>query len=217
MNRKPEITWLDAESYEKTPVKLEELKSFDGIIVPGGFGKRGVDGKIMAINFVRENNIPFLGLCYGLQLAVIEFARNVCKLKEAHTTEIEPDTSQPVICTMAEQMANIAGKKMGGTMRLGAYDCKLAAESLSRKLYGEEKISERHRHRYEVNNSYRSVLIKKGMLIAGENLKQKLVEIIELPQHKFFVGTQFHPEFKSRPLNPHPLFKGFIKAATSSV
>ncbi|MBI2676900.1 MAG: CTP synthase [Candidatus Yanofskybacteria bacterium] len=213
LNRKPEITWLDAESYEKEPVKLSELKEFDGVIVPGGFGKRGVEGKIMAINYVRENNIPFLGLCYGLQLAVVEFARNVCKLKEANTTEIEPDTSQPVICTMAEQMANIAGKKMGGTMRLGAYGCKLAEGSLSRKLYSEEKISERHRHRYEVNNRYRSVLIKKGMLIAGENTKQKLVEIIEIPQNKFFVATQFHPELKSRPLNPHPLFLGLIKAS----
>jgi len=214
LNRKPEITWLDAESYEKSPVKLSELKNFDGIIVPGGFGKRGVEGKIMAINFVRENNIPFLGLCYGLQLAVVEFARNVCRLKEAHTTEIEPDTSQPVICTMAEQMTNIAKKKMGGTMRLGAYDCKLAEGSLSRKLYGQEKISERHRHRYEVNNRYRQVFQKKGMLFAGENTKQKLVEIIELAQNKFFVATQFHPELKSRPLSPHPLFGGFIKAAS---
>ena len=215
LNRKPEITWLDAESYEKSPVKLSELKNFDGIIVPGGFGKRGVEGKIMAINFVRENNITFLGLCYGLQLAVVEFARNICKIKEAHTTEIEPDTSQPVICTMAEQMTNIAGKKMGGTMRLGAYDCRLADESLSQKLYGQEKISERHRHRYEVNNRYRGALQKNGMLIAGENTKQKLVEIIELPQNKFFVATQFHPEFKSRPLSPHPIFKGFVKAAST--
>ena len=213
LGRKPEISWLNAELYEKTPVALEELKEFDGIIVPGGFGSRGVEGKILAINYARSNNIPFLGLCYGLQLAVVEFARNICKLKDAHTTEINSDCKYPVICTMEEQKKLIKKGDMGGTMRLGAYNCKLKPGSLSAKLYGFHKISERHRHRYEVNNSYRKTLEKNGLVFAGIHTGKNLVEIIEVPSHKFFVATQFHPEFKSRPLNPHPLFKGFIKAA----
>ncbi len=213
LNLQSEITWLNAETYEKEPGKTEELKNFDGIIVPGGFGKRGVEGKILAIKYARENNIPFLGLCYGLQLAVVEFARHVCGLKEAHTTEVNPATAHPVICTMADQIGKIKKKEMGGTMRLGAYDCRLTKNSLCAKLYGASSISERHRHRYEVNNKYVSALTQKGLLVAGKNPKQDLVEIIELPGHKFFVATQFHPELKSRPLNPHPLFKGFIKAS----
>lgn len=213
LNRKPEITWLNAEQYEKTPASLEELKNFDGIIVPGGFGKRGVEGKIMAINYVRNNNIPFLGLCYGLQLAVVEFARNVCGLKDAHTTEVNKQTSKPVICTMPEQRTNIKEKKMGGSMRLGAYKCKLNPKALSFKLYAKGLISERHRHRYEVNNNYLSRFKEKGLLVAGINPQRNLVEVIELPEHKFFVATQFHPELKSRPLSPHPLFTGFIKTA----
>ena len=214
LGRKPEIIWLDAESYEKNPKTVEELKNYHGVIVPGGFGKRGIEGKIKVINFVRENNIPFLGLCYGLQLATIEFARNVCGMADAHTTEINSKTSKPVICTIAEQVIKIKEKNMGGSMRLGACDCKLHPESLSRKLYGADKISERHRHRYEVNNNFRKHLEAKGLLVAGVNPKQNLVEIIELPKRKFFIGTQFHPEFKSRPLNPHPLFRGFMQAAT---
>ena len=213
LGRKPEITWLDAEQYEKNPKAVAELANFDGIIVPGGFGKRGVEGKIRAINFARTKNIPFLGLCYGLQLAVIEFARNVCKLSGAHTTEVEPKTSHPVICTMAEQIEKLKEKKMGGSMRLGAYPCKLHPESASRKLYGADKIFERHRHRYEVNNDYIAKFQNKGLLVAGVNPRENLVEIIELPKHKFFVATQFHPEFKSRPLTPHPLFVGLLKAA----
>ncbi|MEK7138985.1 MAG: CTP synthase (glutamine hydrolyzing), partial [Patescibacteria group bacterium] len=209
----PEIQWLNAENYENNPSAVEELKNFDGIIVPGGFGKRGVEGKIMAINYVRNNNIPFLGLCYGLQLAVIEFARNVCGLKGAHTTEVDPETPRPVICTMPEQSVNIKEKRMGGSMRLGSYICRLNPQSISSKFYGLNTISERHRHRYEVNNSYRLRLEKNGMLVAGTNPQRKLVEIIEIPDHKFFVATQFHPEFKSRPLSPHPLFVGFTKAA----
>lgn len=220
----PEITWLSAESYEKDPAALEELKSFYGIIVPGGFGKRGVDGKIAVIKYVRENNIPFLGLCYGLQLAVIEFARNVCGLRDAHTTEIAPETPKPVICTMSDQLVNIKEKKMGGSMRLGAYGCKLHPQSTIYKLYASARggsafgrknlIYERHRHRYEVNNRYRLELEKGGMFIAGVNPQRNLVEIIEISEHKFFVATQFHPEFKSRPLSPHPLFLGLIKTAT---
>lgn len=215
LNRKPEITWLSAENYEKDPAALEELKNFDGIIVPGGFGKRGVEGKIAAIKYVRENNIPFLGLCYGLQLAVVEFARNVCGLEDAHTTEINPVTSRPVICTMPDQLMNIKEKKMGGSMRLGTYACRLNPNSLSSKCYGLNSISERHRHRYEVNNNYRLRLEKGGMLVAGVNPQRKLIEVVEIPSHKFFVATQFHPEFKSRPLSPHPLFVGLIKSASS--
>ena len=221
LNRKPEITWLNAETYEKTPAAIEELKQFDGVIIPGGFGKRGVEGKILAINYVRNNNIPFLGLCYGLQLAVVEFARNVCGLKDAHTTEVNKHTSNPVICTMPEQMANIKEKKMGGSMRLGAYGCKLNPNSKSYELYAKtynlkpnSLIHERHRHRYEVNNNYLPKLKEKGLSVAGINPERKLVEIIELPDHKYFVASQFHPELKSRPLNPHPLFVGLIKAAS---
>ncbi|MBI2068524.1 MAG: CTP synthase [Candidatus Yanofskybacteria bacterium] len=231
LKRKPEITWLSAENYEKDPAVLEELKNFDGVIVPGGFGKRGVEGKIAAIKYVRENNIPFLGLCYGLQLAVVEFARNACGLEDAHTSEVNPDTSRPVICTMPDQLVNIKEKRMGGSMRLGEYKCKLTPQATSYKLYAKSLISERHRHRYEVNNHYRLKLEKEGMLVAGTHPirtngrlgrptsngtgpQKNLIEIIEIPEHKFFVATQFHPEFKSRPLTPHPLFVGLIKSAS---
>ena len=226
LKRKPEIIWLSSEKYENDPAALEELKNFDGIIVPGGFGKRGVEGKIAVIQYVRENNIPFLGLCYGLQLAVVEFARNMCGFKDAHTTEINPNTSKPVVCTMPEQLMNIKENRMGGSMRLGEYPCRLARQSICRKLYGKDLISERHRHRYEVNNHYRFELEKEGMLVAGVNpakssrrdrgasLHGDLIEIIEIPKHKFFIATQFHPEFKSRPLSPHPLFVGLIKTAS---
>ena len=212
-NRKPAITWLNAEEYEENPAALSELKKFDGVIVPGGFGLRGIEGKIKVIEFVRKNNIPFLGLCYGLQLAVIEFSRNACGLKNAHTTEVCYDTPHPVICTMQEQLANIINKNMGGTMRLGGYVCELKNGSLARKLYGSNLISERHRHRYEVNNKYLPDFEKHGLLVSGINPNKNLIEIIELPKHKFFMATQFHPELKSRPLNPHPIFKGFIMAA----
>ncbi|MBI2669686.1 MAG: CTP synthase [Candidatus Yanofskybacteria bacterium] len=214
-NRRPVITWLNAEGYEKNPRALTKLKEFDGIIVPGGFGSRGVEGKIKVINYARTNNIPFLGLCYGLQLAVIEFARNICNLKKAHTTEIAPDTVHPVICTMSEQLANIANKNLGGTMRLGSYVCEIKNGTLAHKIYGSGMICERHRHRYEVNNKYIDELEKKGLVRSGINPDKNLVEIIELPKHKFFVATQFHPELKSRPLNPHPIFRSFIKAAIS--
>ena len=209
----PKISWLDAEKYEKDPKQLSELSSYDGIIVPGGFGSRGVEGMIRAVEYVRAHQIPYLGLCYGLQIAVIEFARNVCGLKGANTTEVNPETPYPVIDVMPEQSANIKEKKMGGTMRLGAYPCELAAGTISRKAYGKTLISERHRHRYEVNNEYRPLLESKGLTIAGVNPDRNLVEIIELKNHPFFVGVQFHPEFLSRPLAPHPLFSAFIKAA----
>ena len=211
--RKPEITWLDAETYEKDPKKLEELSKFDGIIVPGGFGSRGTEGKIAVVQYVREHNIPYLGLCYGLQMAVIEYARNVVGLKNANTTEANPKTPYPVIDTLPDQVAKIMKKELGGTMRLGAYDCILKPGSKALQLYGSKAISERHRHRYEVNNDYKAQLEKAGLVISGTNPKSNLAEIIELPGHKFFMGSQFHPELKSRPLHPHPLFLGFIEAA----
>jgi len=209
--RKPEIFWLSAEKYEKNPSFVKELKKYDGIIVPGGFGNRGVEGKIRAIKFCRENKIPFLGLCLGMQLAVIEFARNVCKIKEACSTEFKKKCKEPVIDVMIEQKTLIKEKKYGGTMRLGAYDCKLKPKTISARVYKTKLISERHRHRYELNNTFREKLKEEGMVMAGINPKRDLVEIIELKNHPFFVATQFHPEFKSRPLNPHPLFKEFIK------
>ncbi|MBI2063316.1 MAG: CTP synthase [Candidatus Yanofskybacteria bacterium] len=214
-NRRPVITWLNAEEYEKSNRALARLKEFDGIVVPGGFGSRGVEGKIKVINFARTRNIPFLGLCYGLQLAVVEFARNVCGLKGAHTTEIKPETAHPVICTMSEQLANIANKNLGGTMRLGGYVCEIKNGTLAHKIFGSDMICERHRHRYEVNNKYLDELEKGGLIRSGINPDKNLVEIIELPKHKFFVATQFHPELKSRPFNPHPIFRSFIKAAAS--
>jgi CTP synthase len=213
LGRVPDISWLNVETYEKNPQALRELKEYEGIIVPGGFGSRGVEGKIKAIEFCRKNKIPFLGLCYGLQLAVVEFARNVCGLKGAHTTEVNPKTKYPVIDTLPEQLVNIREKRMGGSMRLGAYTCEIKPKTVAFKAYQTKLISERHRHRYEVNNDLRDILEKKGMIFSGLNAERNLVEIIELEKHPFFVGTQFHPELKSRPLKPHPLYKEFIKTA----
>ncbi|MEK7124328.1 MAG: CTP synthase [Patescibacteria group bacterium] len=217
VSRKPVITWVSAEDFENSPAsgmeKLKNLDKFDGIIVPGGFGGRGIEGKIKTIEYCRKNKIPFLGLCLGMQLAVIEFARNVCLLKDANSTEFNEKTQNPVIDIMAEQKELLKEKNYGGTMRLGSYKCRLKAGTLSLKAYGQRMISERHRHRYELNNKYRNVLEKNGMLMAGINPQKNLVEIIELPSHPFFAATQFHPEFKSRPLKPHPLFLEFIKSA----
>ena len=210
---KPEIDWLDAETYEKHHARLKELSRYKGIIVPGGFGARGVEGKILAINYLRKHGIPFLGLCYGLQLAVVEFARNQCGLKDAHTTEVNAKTKHPVIHILPEQLENLKRKNLGGSMRLGAYACRLKKNSSAQKAYSKNQISERHRHRYEVNNEYRAALEKKGLVFSGINPEKNLVEIIELQRHPFFLGTQFHPELKSRPLEPHPLFLGFIGAA----
>ena len=211
--RKPVITWINAEEFEKNPKALKNLKKYDGIIVPGGFGSRGIEGKISAIQFCRENKIPYLGLCYGMQLACVEFARHVCGLKDAHTTEINKDTPHPIIDLMLEQKAVLKDNRYGGTMRLGAYYCRLTPGTKAAKAYGRELISERHRHRYEFNNEYRDLLVKNGLTVSGVNPERDLVEIIELKNHPFFVATQFHPEFKSRPLAPHPLFREFIKAA----
>ena len=213
LDHKPVIEWLSAEQYEKNSEALKEIDQYDGIIVPGGFGSRGIEGKIAVIGYCRENGIPYLGLCYGLQLAVIEFARNVCGLKGAHTTEVDGKTKYPVIHTMPDQLTNIKERHMGGSMRLGDYNCDIKDATLSRDLYGTSQIVERHRHRYEVNNDFRDLLTKKGLVVAGINPERDLVEIIELKNHPFFMGTQFHPELKSRPLHPHPLFLGLAQAA----
>lgn len=210
---KPKILWLDAESYEKDSRKIKkELASLDGIIVPGGFGSRGVDGKMKAIEYARKNKKPFLGLCYGMQLAVVEFARNVAGMRGAHTTEVAPRTKYPVIDIMAEQKEKVFGKRLGGTMRLGSYACRLTEGTKAKNAYEARTVYERHRHRYEFNSSLRKVLESKGLIVSGINPESNLVEIIELKDHPFFIGTQFHPEFKSRPLNPHPLFREFIRA-----
>lgn len=220
-SQKPIIEWLDSDTYEKDPAKLKELKKYDGIIVPGGFGNRGIEGKIKAIGYCRKNEIPFFGLCLGLQLSVIEFARNVVGIKDATSREFDRNAKNPVIDVMEEQKELLKEKHYGGTMRLGAYDCQVQDGTISHKAYkdwvanskGPYMIYERHRHRYEVNNDYKDMLKEKGLVVAGVNPKKNLIEIIELKNHPFFVGTQFHPEFKSRPLKPHPLFKEFIKAA----
>ncbi|MEK7184495.1 MAG: CTP synthase, partial [Patescibacteria group bacterium] len=211
----PEFTWLDAEQYQKQPKKLTELLDYDGVIVPGGFGERGIEGIIAAIEFVRTNRIPYLGLCYGMQLAAIEYARNVAGLKKAHTTEIVADAPHPVVHVMPEQEKQLLENNYGGTMRLGAFPALLKKGSLAATSYGTTKISERHRHRYELNNSYRDKLTKAGLVISGTSPDGHLAEIIELPSdlHPFFIATQFHPEFKSRPLSPHPLFNAFAAAA----
>ncbi len=202
------IKWVHAEEVEEGDAK-EFLIDVDGILVPGGFGDRGIEGKIDAISYARKNKIPFLGICLGMQCAVIEFARDICGLERAHSAEFIK-TPDAVIDLMPDQR-EIDDK--GGTMRLGAYPCKLAEDSISRKLYDEEVIYERHRHRYEFNNHYRSQLAKAGMKFTGLSPDDRLVEIIEIEDHPWFVASQFHPEFKSRPNRPHPLFKGFVEAA----
>ena len=211
-NLKPEITWLSSSKYENGE-GLEELKDFDAIIVPGGFGTRGTEGKIKVIEYARKNNIPFLGLCLGLQLAVIEYARNVCNIKDATSREFNPDNENLVIDIMEEQKELLKNNNYGGTMRLGSWDCKLKEETKAFDAYKKIDIKERHRHRYEVNNEYRSILEQNGLIFSGINKDKDLVEIIELKDHPFFVACQFHPELKSRPLDPHPLFKELIRVA----
>ena len=203
------IRWIDAEKL--TSENLEEyLHDSDGILVPGGFGARGTEGKILAIKYAREKNIPYLGICLGMQLAIIEFARNVIGIKDAASIELEPDTANPVIALMPEQNGVV---NIGGTLRLGAYPCTLKEGTKAAKLYGKTEISERHRHRYEVNNDYREKLIENGMILSGLSPDGRIVEMIELKDHPYFVATQAHPEFKSRPDDPHPLFYGLIKSA----
>ncbi len=210
---KPELTWIDSETYEQNPQAVHELSHFDGVIVPGGFGTRGIEGIMLAIRFARERHIPYLGLCYGMQLASIEFARNILGLTGAHTVECKPDSPYLVINVNTTQAKNIADNRYGGTMRLGAYRCLLKKGSLAHKLYKADEISERHRHRYEFNNEFRTQMEAAGLQVAGVNPETDLVEIVELKGHPYFVGTQFHPEFNSRPLDPHPLFVGLVKAA----
>lgn len=211
VNKKIKINWVDSESLEKESANLKEVfKNSKGILVPGGFGSRGIEGKIKAINYARVNKIPFLGICLGMQLAVIEFARNVCSLEDANSTEFNPLCKNPVIDLMESQKAII---NMGGTLRLGNYECSLVKDTLAYKDYKEDIILERHRHRYEFNNNYKELLESKGMVFSGFNTKANLVEIIELPNHPHFIASQFHPEFKSRPTKPHPLFMSFIEAA----
>jgi CTP synthase len=212
-NSKPRLEWIDSEEFEKDPKKVAMLKEYDGVIVPGGFGSRGVEGIIKAIQFARENKIPYLGLCYGMQLATIEFVRNVLGKSAAHTVEIEEKTAEPVIHINPRQAENVKKNRYGGTMRLGAYDCALRKGSKARSAYGTDMISERHRHRYEFNNEYREMMDDAGLEVVGVNPETDLVEIVELKDHPFFIGSQFHPEFKSRPMNPHPLFREFMKAA----
>ena len=203
------IKWIDSETV--TPENVNELLSdVSGILVPGGFGYRGIEGKITAIQYAREHNIPFLGLCLGMQLSIVEFARHVIGLEGAHSIELDPNTPYPVIALMPDQNGV---EDIGGTLRLGSCPCVLDKTSKAYELYGEELIHERHRHRYEVNNDFRSTLVDHGMTLSGLSPDGRIVEIIELPNHPFFIATQAHPELKSRPNRPHPLFKGFVAAA----
>lgn len=215
---KPKLTWISSAEYEKDSRKLKELKKYDGIIVPGGFGSRGIEGIIKTIEYARKNKIPYFGLCYGMQLMVIEYARNILKLKDANTREINPNSKNLVVDEMEDQKEKIKMRLMGGSMRLGAYKAILKEGSIARVAYGKKEISERHRHRYEVNNAYVEKLEKAGLVFSGKSPDGQLCEIAELPQnkHPFFLGTQFHPEFKARPLDPHPLFNAFVKACVKN-
>lgn len=206
-----DIHWIDSESLEADDANLDEiLGDMDGILVPGGFGSRGIEGKILAANYARTHGIPYLGICLGMQIAIIEFARNVLNMQGANSAEINPETPFPLIDILPEKK-NISD--LGGTLRLGQYPCVLNEKSKSYQLYGEKEIFERHRHRYEVNNDYRDSLLQGGMIFAGTSPDNHIVEMIELPDHPWFVACQFHPEFKSRPNKPHPLFRGFVTAA----
>lgn len=208
-NSKVKIDWIQSEDITEENVH-EYLKEADGILVPGGFGDRGVEGKITTIKYARENKVPFFGICLGMQLAAVEFARNVCGLTGAHSSELDPNTPYPIINLLPDQ-ENVV--EMGGTLRLGSYPCTLVEGSQAHKEYGEINITERHRHRYEFNNFYRERLTNKGLVLSGVSPDGRLVEIVELPEHPWFVAGQFHPEFKSRPEKAHPLFAGFIKAS----
>jgi len=211
---KPKIDWINAKEFQEGK-GLEKLAQYDGIIVPGGFGETGIEGKIHAIRYARENKIPYFGLCYGMQLAVIEYARNVLGLSGAHTVEIDPSAPHPIVDVMPEQKDVIAEGKYGGTMRLGVYTAELAKGTIAREAYGKEKVEERHRHRYEINPEYIEQLEKGGIVFSGKSPSGVLMEIAELPKevHPFFLGTQFHPELIARPLAPHPLFTAFLEAA----
>ena len=203
------IKWIDSETV--TPENVDELLGdCNGVLVPGGFGSRGIEGKILAIQYARTHGVPFLGLCLGMQLTIVEYARNVIGYTDAHSVELDPNTTHPVIALMPDQNGV---EDIGGTLRLGAYPCVLDKDSRAYQLYGQENISERHRHRYEVNNDYRAVLTEHGLRLSGLSPDGRIVEMCELTEHPFFVATQGHPELKSRPNRPHPLFKGFVEAA----
>jgi CTP synthase len=208
-NLKLTVTWIEAEGLEE-PNHEEQLRGFDGILVPGGFGKRGIEGMLNAIRYARERGIPYFGICLGMQTACIEYARNVCGLAGANSSEFDPATPHRVIYKLRE----LTGvEEMGGTMRLGAWTCLLEPGSMAAKAYGKTEISERHRHRYEFNREYEALLTGAGLNITGTTPDGTYVEIVEIPGHPFFLGCQFHPEFKSKPLEPHPLFVNFIKAS----
>ncbi|MBP9763585.1 MAG: CTP synthase [Candidatus Pacebacteria bacterium] len=213
-NVKAKLTWINSKKYDDNPKLVKELSEFDGVIVPGGFGESGIEGKMAAIKFVRENKIPYLGLCYGMQLMTIEYARNVLGIKDANTAEINPEGKNCVIDMMPDQKEKIAKGEFGGTMRLGEFPCFLRKGTIAEKAYGESLISERHRHRYEVNPEYIAQLEDAGLIFSGTSKDKRLMEIAELPKkdHPFMLGTQFHPEFKARPLAPHPLFTEFVRA-----
>lgn len=217
LNLKPEITYLSSQDFTDKE-KLKELKKFDGVLVPGGFGKTGIEGKLNVIEYVRKQKIPYFGICYGMQLAVLEYAKNVLKLKSVSTEEIDPAAEHLVIGVMEEQREKIAKKEMGGSMRLGQYEAVLKKGSLSAKAYKATNILERHRHRYEVNPTYIEQLEKAGLVFTGKSPNGQLMEIAELPTttHPFFLGVQFHPELQARPLAPHPLFNAFVKASYES-
>lgn len=224
--RKPEIVWINSEELEQAKNLKPFFKDLDAVVVPGGFGLRGIEGKVKAVEYVHQNKIPYLGLCYGMQMATIEFARDILGWQGANTTEIDAETKYPVIHLMSEQEKKMLAKDYGGTMRLGAWPCLLKKETNSYECYrkfgwfkkGKPIVEERHRHRFEFNNKYREEFEKAGLVIAGTTPDGKLVEIIELPkkEHPFFVGVQFHPEFQSRFLRPHPLFLGLIKSAVQN-
>ena len=211
---KAKIDWINAKDFQNGK-GVNALKKYDGILVPGGFGETGIEGKIHAIRYAREHKIPYFGLCYGMQLAVIEVARHVAGIKEAHTVEINPATEHPIIDVMPEQKDLIAKGDYGGTMRLGVYPAELKKGTIAREAYKKATIEERHRHRYEVNPEYVERLEKAGIIFSGTSPDGVLMEIAELPKskHPFFLGTQFHPELQARPLSPHPLFTAFLKAA----
>jgi CTP synthase len=203
------LHWINSEDVTRENA-AELLSGMDGILVPGGFGDRGIEGKIEAIRYARLNNIPFLGLCLGMQLSIVEYARNVAGLEKAHSIELDPQTPDPVIALLPDQNGV---EDIGGTLRLGSYPCILDKTTKAYELYGTEEIHERHRHRYEVNNDYRKILTDNGLTLSGLSPDGRIVEMIELKEHPFFIATQAHPELKSRPNRPHPLFRGFVEAA----
>ena len=209
-NASVENVYIDSEELNAKNIE-KVLGEVDAILVPGGFGERGIKGKLLAIRYARENAVPFFGICLGMQMAALEFARNVCGIEEATSREFSSKNSKSYVIDIMEDQKN--KKDKGGTMRLGSYSCTLDKESLSYKIYDEKTIHERHRHRYEFNNSFRPLFEKRGMMLAGKNKERDLVEIIEVKEHPWFIGVQFHPEFQSQPLTPHPLFRSFVKAA----